>query len=131
METVYSGIIIMKLKRVGFFSELRHGNPDGPSLKDSVSTQAWHPQAARIAAYLGDATVVRASPGLTTDVLREGAPVIGTLRILTDGVWAWPSDLAYFFRHYHVRLPEDFVAHMRETNWHPPTIDEETLLNLE
>lgn len=121
----------MKLKRVGFFSELRHGNPEGPSLKASVSAAAWHSEAARIASYLSEATVVRASPGLTTDVLSENAPVIGSLRILTDGVWAWPSDLAYFFRHYHVRLPEDFVAHMRENNWHPPTINEETLMTLE
>ncbi len=120
-----------KLKRVGFFEELRHGRPDGSRLKEAVSPSAWHPEMARITSYLVRGSVLRASPGLVRDVLAEGSPVIGGLQILTDGTWAWPSDLAYYVEQYHVRLPEAFVEHMAKFGWEPPVLEPGQLAELE
>ena len=110
----------LKLKRVGFFEELRHGRPDGSRLKEAVSPSARHPESARITSYLARGAVLQASPGLVRDVLAEGSPVIGGLKILTDGTWAWPSDLPHYVERYHARLPEAFVEHMAKSGWEPP-----------
>lgn len=39
---------------------------------------------------------------------------------LTDGVWIWPSELAYYVREFHLALPDDFVAHMEANAWRVP-----------
>jgi hypothetical protein len=33
---------------------------------------------------------------------------------LTDGEWLWPDGLAHYLIAHQVRLPEEFVAHVRE-----------------
>lgn len=40
--------------------------------------------------------------------------------VMTDGVWAWPSELPYYVEAFHFRLPSDFVSQMRSNEWQPP-----------
>src|SRR5262249_11657185 len=40
--------------------------------------------------------------------------------ILTDGVWVWPSDLAYYVAVYHCRIPEGFLQYVTSSDWRPP-----------
>lgn len=61
-----------------------------------------------------------ATPAFVEDVLAPGR-LIGSPHILTDGAWCWPSDLAHYVENYHVRLPTEFLAHMREQNWAAPS----------
>ena len=115
------------LNRVGFFSELRHGNQQGPRLKDAIRP-AEDPDEARISRYLKAGKVLMASPGIVRDVLDPEGAIIGSLSILTDGRYAWPSDLAYYVEHYHVRLADEFVRHMAAQEWRvPDQIDMSTL----
>ena len=44
-------------------------------------------------------------------------------RCLTDGTWSWPEGLPHYITDHHVRLPDDFVAHMRRLNWAVPHSD--------
>ena len=47
--------------------------------------------------------------------------------VMTDGIWVWPYDLAYYVEAYHILLPEEFVAHVRSVGWIPrPVPDEES-----
>ena len=46
--------------------------------------------------------------------------IIGNLNILTDGEWIWPSDLSCYIELYHVKINEDFVKHMKKSNWNMP-----------
>ena len=98
----------MARKRVGFFRELPHGDPDGPSLHDARRESAAEDEAA-ILGYLARGAVHALSPGPVWDVLDESGPV-GTASLLTDGEWVWPEDLAHYVEKYHVRLPAEFVA---------------------
>lgn len=64
---------------------------------------------------------------LTVDYLRHGALArsfwgISTCRLcgqengrseLTDGEWLWPDGLAHYLEVHEVRLPEEFVDHVR------------------
>ena len=107
------------LKPVGFFRELRHGKQDGPLLKDAVR-EAGDPDEAKVVSYLRAGQVLMASPGIVRDVLDPQRGIIGSLSILTDGVYAWPSDLAHYVERHHACLPDEFVAHMASNGWHVP-----------
>lgn len=39
--------------------------------------------------------------------------MIGPLRIKSDGICVWPTDLIHYVRHYHARLPTWFIDHAR------------------
>jgi hypothetical protein len=38
-------------------------------------------------------------------------------RDLTDGVWVWPEGLPHYVEAHSVRLPDEFIDHMRSQDW--------------
>ena len=46
-------------------------------------------------------------------------------RCLTDGTWSWPEGLAHYITVHDVRLPDEFVDHMRDLDWTVPQCDVE------
>ena len=108
-----------KLQPVGFFRELPHGSEDGPSLKALVSDRPQDDEE-EIVRYLRDGILFVVCPGVVDDALDPSAGTIGAPHLLTDTSWAWPNDLAYYVQKYHVKLPGEFVAHMKAHNWRVP-----------
>lgn len=110
-----------KLIRVGFYKELKHGRPDGESLKVVLQTVAGEDDA-KLVQYLKAGKAMMVAPGPVRDVLANG--IIGTLAILTDGAYAWPSDFAYYIERHHAKPPADLVEHARANGFAiPDTID--------
>ena len=105
-----------KLKHVGFFRELPHGDSNGESLLDNVNRLDAKLQD-KILDYLNKGELFLGSPGLVNDVLSKDGAVIGSLGIYTDGEWAWPSDLAFYVSKYKVDLPEVFLDHIKNNKW--------------
>jgi hypothetical protein len=64
--------------------------------------------------------------GPVRDVLTTNA-VIGTLEILTDGTFAWPSDLAYYIERHHARPPAALLEHARANGFAMPQVDVSTV----
>jgi hypothetical protein len=117
------------LRRVGFFSELRHGAADGPSLADAKGKlRVDHDP---IVSYLRRGSVLAATPERTYDVLSPTPREIGSLDMHTDGTWVWPSDLAYYVDVYRVALPEAFLRHGQAHRWQAPELSESELLEAE
>ncbi len=109
-----------KLVRIGHFKELKHGTPADPSLRDSLQPSA-SPDDAKVVAYLRAGVQVLVAPGPIRDALAADHAIIGTLAILTDGVYAWPSDFAHYIERYHAKVPEDFLAHARANTFTVPS----------
>ena len=110
------------MKRVrlfGLFRELEGESPEEPSIRDSVSASPTEFDG-RIVEYLRRGTLFVACPAVATDVLSDAEEPIGSPHLVTDGVWAWRADLAFYVDRYHLRLPLAFVAHMEANNWAPP-----------
>lgn len=99
-----------QLIRVGFYRELKHGRPDGESLKAVLQPTAGADDA-KLVEYLKAGKTMMVAAGPVRDVLANG--IIGTLAILTDGEYAWPSDLAHYIERHHARAPLEFVEHAR------------------
>jgi hypothetical protein len=115
------------MKLVGFFSELPHGSPDGPSLAAAVG-QLDDDTASHVAGYLNAGTVIVPTLGTRcVDVLSDEKPDIGPLAICSDGEWAWPSDLGFYVLKYRVGLPVEFIDHARQRGWHPPKLSPEEI----
>lgn len=117
------------LKNVGYFKELHHGDPNGPSLREAVRAKAA-PAEDRLAAYLKQGGVLATTGSTVSDVLSDDDAPIARLEILTDGEWNWPADLAYYVERYHVRLPEEFVEHVASRDWSPPALSDDDLAAL-
>jgi hypothetical protein len=111
------------LRRVGFFRELAHGDPDGPSVREVAERGAYDDQAALLR-YLRGGTLLVATPGVVDDVLADSPMVIGPPHLYTDGVYVWPADLPYYVEHYRVALPAGFLDAVAARGYRPPAEDE-------
>lgn len=67
------------------------------SLKESINNSSIENEE-KVIEYLDNGIAFCITAGLVSDALDETKGVIGNLEILTDGVWAWPSDLSYYIK---------------------------------
>jgi hypothetical protein len=95
--------------------------PDERAQLDQLVAPAPQPDEARMLAYL-DGGVFLSATCLFQDHFQGGKDVTA-LAFLTDGTWLWTNALAYYVRHYHFRVPGEFVEHMRRQNWQVPPED--------
>ncbi len=79
---------------MGFFEEIWKDFPNAPTLTDGMATSPY-PDEAVLANYLAKGVILMRSTGIARDVLSQEKPVLGSPDVLTDGVWAWPAQLAY------------------------------------
>jgi hypothetical protein len=100
----------MELTRVGFFRELVHGAPEGPSLHDALRDPLAQDVRSSIARYLQGGTVVLATSATTTDAVEPSRGDIGNISIKTDGTFVWPSDLAYYVATYGARTDPELES---------------------
>ena len=114
-----------KLIAAGFFMELKHGRPEGGSLRASLQAEAG-PDDARLVAYLRSGKRLMVAPGPVRDVLAANA-IIGTLEVLTDGTFAWPSDLAHYIERHHARVPTELLEQARTNGFVVPPFDLSTV----
>lgn len=109
-----------KLIKIGFFQELDHGDTNAPSLEESRASTPDVDED-RILTYLEKGHLFRSSTDVAEDWLAEDPDVvIGPPHILTDGKYAWPADLPYYVRNYHVRLPKHFLIHIQSNGYQIP-----------
>ncbi len=96
-------------KKTTFVGYTELGNMRGHSLKENLQKEAY-PEERMIANYLRSASCAMVGPGYDRDIF-TGKP-IGCISIFTDGVYSWPGELAHYVETYHLRLPQDFEAHI-------------------
>ncbi|MFD0687779.1 hypothetical protein [Actinomadura fibrosa] len=118
------------IKNVGFFRELSHGDPDGPSLMACVS-KGDVKKRNLLASYLEHGAVLAVTGRDVYDVLADDKTVSGRLALMTDGTWLWPADLSYYVRVYNVQLPLEFTEHAESLDWRSPSVSSGTLLSIE
>lgn len=97
------------MKVIGRIKELY--KVDGlPSIYDLISTNALSNKA-DVLAYLNSGKVTATAPGSATDVL-SGKRIKGSLKMYSDGEYAWRSDVIYYFDKYNLDLGNEFILHI-------------------
>lgn len=119
-----------RLRRAGYFKELPHGDPAGDSIYEHISSSP-DPDAALIVTYLESGTMIAATSLYVDDYLDPTRRQVAPLTLRTDGVWVWPSDLAYYVATHHVQVPTDFREHMRQEAWRPRLLTDEEQVAIE
>jgi len=117
----------MALRRAGFFRELRHGDPVGPSLLEQRGGIAAA-DSARVARYLSGGSVLATTGRFVDDWLEPSNASIAPLNVRTDGAWVWPGDLQFYVERYGVALPEEFLQHMAVHEWCARELTQDELL---
>jgi len=111
------------LRRVGFFQEFGFSGANAGSVRDAVRAMAEYDTAA-VAGYLRKAPVLAVAPGVLRDVFDPDGSAVMTRSIKTDGVYEWPSPLAYYVQRYNIALPAAFVEHLVARTFRVPTREE-------
>lgn len=85
----------------------------------------------KIYRYLKAGITVVACGGVVKDIVDSNNGIAGCPDLLTDGIWLWPGDLAYYVKKYHLKLDEDFIKSMSNHEWcikDIPSIDYDNLM---
>lgn len=102
-------------KKVGFFFELT--DCECVEALNAIRQESPNSDVENIVRYLEVGTICAVSAGIEEDVLSNPRRLIGVPNLLTDGTWVWPQTLVYYVRHYHIRLPDELLLHMRVNEW--------------
>jgi hypothetical protein len=105
--------------KVVTFREMAGSAGNVPSIQ-ALRSEVPQSDEANIVSYLRSGIVLEECLGVDTDVLDTTDQTLLYQSELTDGVWAWREDLPHYVGKYHVRLPSEFVAHMRANQWIVP-----------
>lgn len=101
------------MKVIGVFRELGRGiAPSVPSIHSLVGTLSAD-DVALVVDYLRSGTVVVDVMEAVIDPVDSVTCINGGSSLVSDGVWVWRADLAYFVEKYRVGLPSDFLVHAR------------------
>ncbi|MFD6080418.1 hypothetical protein ACFWG5_33095 [Streptomyces hydrogenans] len=111
---------------VGNFRELPHGNPAGPSLKESID-RGEREHIAGLVNYLTGGAVLAMSGQAARDPLDPQSKVIGELSLRTDGEWLWYSDLSHFVEKYNIEIDPKFIKKAESRDWNCPHISDDDL----
>ena len=107
----------MTLRRQGFYKEMPHGDESDPSIYEFIYKNEKS-EIDNICKYLKEGSVLVSCGGITQDVINPKNGSAGCPDMLTDGIWLWPGDLAYYVRQYYLKLDDEFIQTMRDNHWH-------------
>ena len=119
----------MPFQLAGFFRELGHGDPEGPSLVEARG-RVPPEERERLASYLRRGADLAATGQVCSDYFETSTLLPEALAIRTDGVWAWPSDLAYYVEKHGAEVPAALVDHIKAVGYSPVSLSEEELVDL-
>jgi hypothetical protein len=113
------------LQRFAFFTEYSRCDGRGPEPTESLlanlgDSPQEHEQ--DLLAYMSRSVCVAAPGAMAPDILNPSRCV--TFYLMCDGFWLWRSCAEHFVRHYHYRVPREFLLHARRRGFVPPPEDE-------
>ena len=106
----------------GFWKEMP-GYEQCPSIREFVDPNG-PPSEKRLLSYLRSGNVFLATSALAFPNAITGELRSGSLLFMTDGVWAWPSDLAEYIEKHNVCLPAEFISHIVDAKYLVPVLDD-------
>jgi hypothetical protein len=111
------------MKMVGFYEELDpSSNFSQGSIHDARSSTVQSDDD-RLAAYLDQGHPIVDFTETTHDVINGRLEIVGGSSLRSDNIWTWRADLSHYVRKYHLKLPIEFVDHVRSQGFTVPKKD--------
>lgn len=86
---------------------------------------------AKVAHYLRTCPVILAFMSYTEDVLEGAFGVSGGSGVVSDGTHYWRRDAAEYVEFYGTGLPEEFLRRGESTEWQPPALTGQEILEID
>lgn len=115
------------MRSFGYFREVAHGDPEGPSVHQRSGPFGDRYRAAR---YLTTGALLVGAPGTTTCAF-DRCEALLEYHVMTDGEWHWPLDAAHYVERHNVAVPSDLLDHMRQLGFKPPALSRDQLRELD
>ena len=119
-------IKLYDLIRIGYYSEMPHGEQSDPSIKDRIGKLENVEFKDNICNYLESGIPIAVCCEKYDDIIDPKKGFAGFPHVMTDGKYYWPNDLSYYIKNYNLGLDNDFLLTMMSNNWKIP-ISEENL----
>lgn len=94
--------IELKLRVQGFFKEMLQGDENNPAIFDYIQSEANEDEE-KILKYLENGAIIVACGRVVVDIINPDNGVAGCPNLMTDGIWAWSGELAYYVKKYHIK----------------------------
>jgi hypothetical protein len=118
-----------KLIRVGFFWEIHPLYLPATTSLEKARRPEPIPEESDLASYLDAGQLYERHDEMVRDWFDDDIE-IGPAHLLTDGLYVWPAELAYYVCTYHVHVPRAFVLHAKRNAWKVPEVDVASLPEL-
>lgn len=109
----------MDLRVVGYYREMFPDDLALPLMRDSLKCEPVS-DVAKIVHYLRSGVMTAGCMGMVLDVFAPEKGEFLECDMLTDGVYEWRADLAYYVEKYNLALPIEFLEHVRSNDWMVP-----------
>ncbi|MFI6944202.1 hypothetical protein ACIBI4_33525 [Streptomyces sp. NPDC050418] len=112
------------MRIAGFYQEFwspAFGVPTG-AVTEFLAASPYQ-DADRITAYLRSGYEMISAMGITRDLLGSGEQFAGGDSLFTDGEWLWRGDTWHYVCLHHMRLPEEFLARVRDDDYVIPAVE--------
>ncbi|ROQ98262.1 hypothetical protein EDE04_4790 [Streptomyces sp. 2132.2] len=106
------------LKPVGFYSDTEFGRPGQPTLYDSIGK--IHPHKGQVLEYLRSGHMILVGGMGVRDELSPGGEFVDEFKLMTDGVWIWPSSYPIYVERYDAEVPYSLAELAESRNWVSP-----------
>jgi len=80
-----------------------------PSIKELINKPIKEKE--KVIKYMKNCKITSASPAIITDLINPKIK-FAELYSMTDGKYAWRSDVIYYVEKYDMELPEKFIQHI-------------------
>ncbi|WP_435972846.1 protein kinase domain-containing protein [Streptomyces sp. Qhu_M48] len=111
-----------KLKPVGLYRQMYEGWLDHlPSIHEARTGHVLDDRAQVIAYMKTEAFAAFDYMSAIHDLLDQKSYIPGGPSLHTDGVWVWRTDSIHYFENHQLEIPEDFLRHVRGSDYRPRT----------
>ena len=109
---------MMQVKMFGVWEDVVSEEEQRLFLSETDSGQWRDYDREKVIRYLNSGKLFIVCPGVVYNRLsaQPDRPV-GSMSILTDGVWAWPEYMGMYVEQFDYVVPLDFLRHMEASSW--------------
>jgi hypothetical protein len=112
---------------VGFWQDSDDPESPFPHPRDLISPNWMGSERPRILQYLAEGRVFARYMGFAAPRFPGLSERELGATSLNDGVWVWPEGLRVYVDRFDVRLPDEFIDHMRRNDYAVPELDGDAL----
>ncbi|MDX2285352.1 MAG: hypothetical protein NW241_14400 [Bacteroidia bacterium] len=85
----------------------------------------------KVLKYLKSGIILVGHRGMDKDIFNDEKMILGTFRLYTDGYWIWHEYIIYYYKHYRIAPPLEFLQTAQNNHFVIPDFNEDQVNELE